>query len=363
MRLCRECGFPRRFSKFLEWHTDGTISSSVRPRIPLMFLEVDEWDTLYDELAMTIGGPIEHIVVEAQKHIGIDLYDMVKGIYWNINAKRVPNSRFRRPQWLGRLIIWGMRNDLAGLGAGRAELVSYRAGDHLTLRFSNPCLMPMIVGNCQGIYESVEAMPGSRAGFKMEGDELIVYLEPARGKPVSEDRLYLEEAHGGPGPLHYQRCSICDVPLEMAGSLVWYLDRGEIMNPQTGKREDMIAVQSKNAILRELERELGGDVIDIVFRAQKWYSLSRLEETGAVKKEPEDFWPSYLQDMALHGLGYPDKFEPMRDAVSVEISNAYNQDLYAAKVAAGLEALTERATTVEWKTRDRNDGSYVIKAT
>ena len=362
MRLCKQCGFPRRFSRFLEWHTDGTISSSARPRIPLMFLEVDEWDTLYDELAMTIGGPIEHIVVEAQKYIGIDLYDMVKGIYWNINAKRVPNSRFLRPQWLGRLIVWGMRNDMAGMGAGRVELVSYRAGDHLTLRFSNPCVIPMVVGDCQGIYESIEKMPGSRAGFKMEGDDLIVHLIPAEEKPASEDRLYLEEAHGGPGPLHYERCSICGVPLEMARSIKWRLDRGEIVNPQTGKREDMIAAQSKNAILRELERELGEDVIDILFRAQKRYSLSRLEETGAGKKSPEDFWPSYLKDMALHGLGYPRKFEPTRNEVAVEISNAYTQGLYAAKVAAGLEALVERETTIEWKTRERNDGSYVIKA-
>ena len=362
MRLCRECGFPRRFSRFLEWHTDGTISSNVRPRIPLMFLEVDEWDTMYDELAMTIGGPIEHIVVEAQKHIGMDLYDMVKGIYWNINAKRVPNSRYLRPEWLGRLIIWGMRNDLAGLGAGRAQLESYRAGDHLTLRFLNPCLMPLIVGNCQGIYESVEQMPGSKAGFKMEGDDLLVYLMPAEEKPASEDRLYLEEAHGSSGSLRYDTCPVCGVPRKMSRALRWHIDRGEIVNPLTAKREDMMAVQSMNAILRELERELGADVIDIVFHAQKWYSLARLEETGAGKKEPEDFWPSYLEDMALRGLGHPHEFEPLSDEVSVAITNAYNQDLYAARIAAGLEALTERATSISWDRRERDDSSYVIKA-
>ena len=362
MRLCRECGFPRRFSRFLEWHTDGTISSSVRPRIPLMFLEVDEWDTMYDELAITIGGPIEHIVVEAQKHIGMDLYDMVKGIYWNINAKRVPNSRYLRPEWLGRVIVWGMRNDLAGLGAGRAHLESYRAGDHLTLRFANPCLMPLIVGNSQGIYESIERMPGSKAGFKMDGDDLLVYLMHAEEKPVSEDRLYLEEAHGGPGPLSYDTCPACRVPRKMALSLEWHIDRGEISNPLSGKREDMMAVQSINAILRELELELGEEVIDIVFRAQKWYSLSRLEETGASKKQPEEFWPAYLEDMALRGLGHPVEFEPLSDEVTVKITNAYNQDLFAARVAAGLEALTGRATTVGWEKREHDDASYTIRA-
>ena len=123
-----------------------------------------------------------------------------------------------------------------------------------------------------------------------------------------------------------------------------------------------MAVQSMNAILRELERELGEEVIDIVFHAQKRYSLSRLEETGAARKQPEEFWPDYLEDMALRGLGHPVEFEPLSDEVTVKITNAYNQDLFAARVAAGLEALTGRATTVEWEKREHDDASYTIRA-
>ena len=44
------------------------------------------------------------------------------------------------------------------------------------------------------------------------------------------------------------------------------------------------------------------------------------------------------------------------------IANAYNQDLFAARIAAGLEMLTERATTVQWRKRERDDSSYVVKA-
>ena len=359
MRRCSQCGFPRRFSKFLEWHSDGTLIGSVRPRIPIMFLEVDEWDTIYDELALTIGAPIEHIVVGAQKHIGMDLYDMVKSLYWNINAKRVPNTRLLRPQWLAKLLIWGMGNDLAGLGAGRANLESYLPGDHLTLRFKNPCLHLMVVGNCQGIYESVEKMPGSRAGFKFDGDDLIVYLTPAEENAVSEDRLYLEEAVGGTGPLEFQRCPRCGVPLDAAKRLVWHIDRGEIINPETGKRDDMMAVQSLNAILRELERELGEEVIEIVYRAQKWYSLSRLQE---VKRPEGDFWQDYLTRMALRGLGYPEKFDVSDNAISVVIKNAYNQDLYAARIAAGFEMLTGGGSDIEWVSRERENGEYRVVA-
>jgi len=346
----------------MEWHSDGTIVGSIRPRIPLMFIEVDEWDTIYDELALTIGAPIEHIVVEAQKHIGMDLYDMVKAIYWNVNAKRVPNSRWLRPQWLGKLLIWGMRNDLAGLGAGRASLESYLPGDHLTLRFTNPCLHLMVVGNCQGMYESVEKMPGSRAGFKFDGDDLIAFLTPAEGSPKSEDRLYLEEVTGGKGPVAYERCPVCGVPVPASRMLEWNIDRGEIMNPETGKREDMLAVQSLNAILRELERELGEDVVDIVYSAQKYYSLYRLRESGALEGSAEKFWDGYLEGMAVRGLGYPGSFEAVNRSVTVEIENAYNQDLYAAKIAAGLEFVTGGSSAIDWKEHERERGSYIINA-
>ncbi len=360
MRRCPRCGFPRRFSKFLEWHSDGTVIGSVRPRIPLMFLEVEEWDTIYDELALTIGAPIEHIVVDAQKHIGMDLYDMVKGLYWNINAKRVPNTRLLRPQWLGRLLIWGMGNDLAGLGAGRGRLESYRPGSHLTLRFSNPCLHLMVVGNCQGVYESIEKMPGSRAGFKFDGDELVVYLSPAEENPVSADRLYLEEAVGGRGPLVYERCEKCNVPVDASSRLSWNIEQGEIINPETGKREDMMAVQSLNAILRELERELGDEVIKTVYRAQKWYSAERLKEDSPRLDDSDVFWSDYLERMAIRGLGHPEKLDMSAGSVSVEIRNAYNQDLYAAKIAAGLELLTGGTAQIEWTVRRRDHGVYNI---
>ncbi|MBU1670548.1 MAG: hypothetical protein KKF41_14825 [Actinobacteria bacterium] len=360
MRRCPDCGFPRRFARFMEWHSDGTIVGSVKPKIPVMFLEVSEWDSIYDTLADAIGAPIEHIVIEAQKYIGKDLYAMVRALYWNIDARRVPNNRFLRPQWLARLIVAGMGNDLAGLGAGRVRVESYAAGDHLSLRFSDPCMIPMVVGNCLGIYESVEQMDGSNATHRLEDGELVVCMTHAEGKPESEERLYLEEVEGGTGPLSFQRCGRCGVPVPMCRSVAWDLSKGIIRNPRTWEREEMVAVQSINSILRELERELGEDVIRIVYDAQKAYSRRRLEGSG--KDDPAGFWEEYLTGMALRGLGYPVRFETSPSSVTVEIHNAYNQDLYAAKVAAGLEAVTGSVADIEWQTRDRRCDVYTVTA-
>jgi len=361
MRRCRICDFPRRYSSYLEWHSDGTVIGSVRPRIPLMFMEVEEWESIFDELTKTIGSPVEHILIEAQKNIGKDLYKMVRAIYWNINVKRVPANRFFRPQFLAKFVTLVMRNDLAGLGAGKPKVVSYRAGDHLTLSFSNPCLVPMVVGNCLGIYESIEEMPGSKAEYRIENGNLIVHMTHSEEIPEAADRLYLEEVEAGSGPVSYERCSKCNVPLKAARSLKWDFKAGAINNPETGKREGMVAVQSMNAILRELVRELGEDVLGILYEAQKRYARERIEsEKKFEQKTKEEFWNDYLLELAVRGFGYPSMFELMGDSVSVEMRNAYTQDLYAAKIAAAVEALTGKDSKISWGGRARDLSKYLI---
>ncbi len=333
MRGCKECGFPRRLSRFLEWHSDGTVIGSVRPRIPVMFLHVDEWETIFSDLADAIGMPVDHIIIEAQKGIGKDLYEMVRSVYHGINARSVPNNAFLRPQWLAKSIVWGMRRDLARLGAGRPRVILYRTGETLVLGFSNPCMVPMIVGNCLGIYESVEKMTGSQARYGFANGDLIIRMTHADARPESEGRLSLEEVEPGTGSLTYGRCHRCGVPLLVARVLEWDISRGAIINRISEEREGIISVQSVNAILRELEKELGEDVIRILYDAQKNYSGRDLQDRTF--GDPGAFWDSYLTNMALRGLGYPEMFERTGDSVSVDIRTAYNQDLYAAKLAAG----------------------------
>jgi len=257
MRECRECGFPRRLSGFLEWHSDGTVIGSVRPRIPVMFLQVNEWESIFNELSDAIGVPVDNIVVEAQKSIGKDLYKMVRSVYHGIDARRVPSNRFLRPQWLAKSIVWGMRRDLARLGAGRPRVIMYRAGKALVLGFINPCMVPMIVGNCLGIYESVEKMPGSRATYGLSNGDLVIRMTHDEARPESEGRLFLEEVEPGKGSLAYDLCPECGVPLIAARALEWDISRGVVRNRLNGEREGLISVQSVNAILRELEKELG----------------------------------------------------------------------------------------------------------
>jgi len=359
MRKCGGCGFPRRIGRFCEWHSDGTLAGALRPKIAFIFLEVAEWDSIYERLSSALGIPLDRIVLEAQKNIGKGIHEMIRAIH-HINLKRIPANRLIRPKWLISLIIRSLRRDLAFLGAGSPSVDDYRAGEYLVIRMTDPWVNPIVVGNCLGIYESTEDMPGSDAEYWVEGGDLIMRLSHAKRKEELEERLYLEEATPGEGSLSYERCPECGVPMMIARALEWDIKRGIIRNRLSGEREEIVAVESINSIMRELEKELGGEVWGILYEAQKDYSGRVLKDKEI--KNVEVFWDHYLQNMGLRGLGYPERFDRSHDSITVEIKPAYNQVLYAAKLAAGFEKATGRRSRTEWEVRELHQGRYKISA-
>lgn len=124
------------------------------------------------------------------------------------------------------------------------------------------------------------------------------------------------------GPVRYERCVDCGASLLASLMLEWDIERGVISNRLTGEREIIVAAQAVNAILRELEKEFGKGISDVVFRHQKELSRERLR--GASMEGLGRFWDEQMTDLTLRGLGYPIRFERGPATISVEIINAYN---------------------------------------
>jgi len=356
MRMCRKCGFPRRFARYFDWRSDGTILSTdfTHTWTRICFLELGELESILKELSDAIGVSIDRFIVEAHKNIG-------KVINANLpirHIKRIPSNRLLRPQWFARALIRFASNLAAGLGDGRISVDEYRAGVSLVLRISDPCLYPMLVGSALGIYESVEEMPAAIAEYGIEDGDLVIRMRHARSRSESERRLFLEEPAPGVGPLSHERCTGCGAPLPASRELGWDVEKGVISNLVSGNREVVVGVESVNATLRELEKELGEEISSILFNAQKRFSTRRLELEQVV--EARTFWDGYLADMALRGLGFPHRFTHEGSSISVEISNAYNQDLYAAKLSAAMEKLTGGSSVISWQRRERHMSEYTI---
>lgn len=361
MRTCRQCGFPRKFDRLFDWRGDGTIISTdrLRSRTQIAFLEAGEFEEIVDNLSQTIGLNVDPFLVKAYKNIG-------KTIFSNTTLRQIrhfPNNRRFRPQWLTRAFVRSVAFDVAGLGDGRISLDCFIAGECAVVRYKNPCLNALLAGSSAAIYEATEDIDNAAVEHELEDGDLVVRLGhggEAPGEPDVEGRFYLEATRPVKGPVRYERCPACWAPVLASLMFDWDIKQGIIRNRLTGEREVIIAVQAINALLRELETELGEGIPRIIYRHQKSITRDSLKEKKI--EDPERFWNDYLTDLALRGLGFPLTFEKDEDSVFVEIVNAYNQTLYAARIAAALEVVTGSSSEIEWIERCGEIGVYRIKA-
>lgn len=356
MRRCGECGFPLMFARIADWRGDGTIIATDRRGVTsqITCLESEELESLFDGLSEAIGMPVDRFLVQAQKSIGKVIYSITP----LRRLLRLPQNRFFRPQWLMRLLIRLASREVAALGFGVMSLDGYRPGESLVLRFANPCLVPRTVGSAMGFYESIEDMPSASAEYGMEGGELVVRIRHADEAPPAASRLYFEDVKPGTGPLGFERCGTCSVPRAVSRELRWDVGRGAITNRDSGRREVIIAVQSINAIQRELASELGEGIHETLYHVQKELASERLRDVEV--EDPAAFYERYLEYLALRGLGYPTRFERDDGSIDVEVGSAYNQTLYAARIAAALEKVEGAPSKIEWETRDSDKAVYRI---
>jgi hypothetical protein len=269
----------------------------------------------------------------------------------------VPHSRLTRPQWLIKAVIDVLGSDISAISFGVVKVDSYRAGDHLSLHVDNACLAPRLVGSFLGACEVVEGVPMT-ADYSVVGDTLTIHVRRSEELDLAEERLYLEEVEPARASLTYSRCGECGAPVKAAAMIEWDKEGGRIIDSDTGHRDVMFAVQSLNALQRELEAELGPGVRDVLYDTQLELSRCAIGETKAGMARSS--WDDYLLGLALRGMGYPDSFVSDEGTATVEISNACYQTLYAARIAASLESRTGKPTEIAWRKREKDSSAYTI---
>ncbi len=348
-----------RFARYFDWRSDGTILGTDRVKLQsrITFLELGEMEGLFDDLSMMIGVSIDHILIEAEKNVGKAFYASTPLRY----LRYAPRKPALRPAWVARAAVRAVRSDVAGLGGGIIRAESYDPHGSMVLKISNPVFVARTVGNSVGIYESIERVRGVDYQYRIDnGDLLLTMTHPVEGppsEPLSETRLAPDPVVPGEGPVRYERCGRCGTPAEASATLEWDLSRGTITNRRTGKRLSVGAVQSVKAMMRELEKELGEDVLKPLHECQRQITRQQLERDAF--QRGDDFWNRFFHTCALKGLGYPSSFAAEEDSITVEITNPYETTLFAARVASGFEYLTGEISRLDWEMR-RNDLSVFI---
>jgi len=120
------------------------------------------------------------------------------------------------------------------------------------------------------------------------------------------DGTILMESQGAVLRLALLDADELQAPAKAAKTIEWDRERGAILDRPSGHRDVMFAVQSLNALQRELEAELGEQVRDIMCATQ--LDLSRRSPGDSLTDEQGTFWDAHTLGLALRGMGYPITF-------------------------------------------------------
>ena len=176
----------------------------------------------------------------------------------------------------------------------------------------------------------------------------------AEGATGLENRLERAELPRKPGDISYHRCPGCDAPLEMSG-FAWDLDKGTIVQKSSGIRYAVFGSAGMQAVLDELEKELGDTIPDTIVEAQ------RMHAQGTMNHRWKSIGEGDIRNwLAVQGLGNLVKLDEKDGGYSVVVQNPAIPLLLVGTVAALFEFITGKKGGVEWEIAKDGDLSVIV---
>ncbi len=339
IKLCKKCGVPLRVSRSQVWHENGVITEKRSPDMRMIFYESEHLDYLFHLLEEIIGVPLEHIVVESKRR---DVKEYTEGM--------IPGPLRRVVRYIGFKPIAGMLSRLGiAYGFGDIKLVESRRrfaeDDYLVMTVRNPHSLLFFLGENLGAWEAIDGRE-SVIDYQEIGENTYRCTVRIGRHPMElQERLERRRYPFKPGDIHYERCSHCGVPLEIA-EYRWNLEDGVIIDPRRNMRMALFSPTGFEAILDDLEAELGEAIPEAVIEAQRRNVKEHMQESIYKGKEYLDF----KRMLALNGLGYLSRFELSEEGLDVTIQNSCIQLLMVGMVQGIYElARGVEKSSCEWE--------------
>lgn len=318
------------------------------PDLRLFFIEIDELLTLLKGLHELLGISIDHLLIEAERPLARKIIEVY------IPSPVIAYIR-NNPDWLvlssvaERVFDW-ICDYMRAMGYGTAKLLSYRGRKGCQLRVRNPHALPLVIGTGLGIYQRLLGV-NMEVAWEKENGTTLLELKPTGEKPYN---VPLPHSETRPGDVTFKRCDRCGVPLMVGELFEWDLPNGIITNRVSDYREAFLSVEGINAIFREMEKELGEDVLYRVAQLQLELLRNRLD--GRILREEGGIW-ALFEEMKIRGMGNPVEVDEVGRHLRVKVDNPFNDALIAGRIAGYYEALEQVESRVTWVTSEEG---YVI---
>lgn len=152
------------------------------------------------------------------------------------------------------------------------------------------------------------------------------------------------------GNIEYERCEFCNVPLDVS-RYHWDIARGVITNPETGRRMALFGPLATEAVLQDLEAELGEAIPETVVEAMRRYIR--------VAWSDEEWWrdaETFRRMIGVRGMGNLTHFHGTRKGLSLAVQNSTLHLMMVGTVQALVEmAYRADASRVEWSLGEDGD--------
>lgn len=369
--VCPECGVPLMVSQGMEWDNSGVICLSLNPRRRSVFYESDVVDNLFEGIGDIIGMPVDHIVIESRRR---DVRRFIERTFpsdieesleyqRDLESETDPAQKEAKRNRLFEMRKgYTLQVDEIGrvYGYGNIQLSDrWEKGEDFawrTLVISDPHSMLFYPAEMLGSVEGFEQID-MQVGYELIGENTYaVSVYPGSHPLELKERLRRKHYGFKPGDIEFERCSTCGVPLEIS-RCKWDLEAGTIIDGLTGRRMAIYGPEAMEAVLDDLESELGEVIPEVAIESQRRYIKSAWKEEEW-RRDAADF----RRMIAARGVGNLTRFEGDRSGLTLTIQNS---SLHLLLVGA-IQALVEMAygvedSSYEWDLAEDGDLTVTIK--
>jgi hypothetical protein len=335
---CPGCNLPRVFRYIIKWDDNGTIVTRMNPFFRVVLLESDLLDDIYVRIEETVGVPIRHIVIEAERAGGKATFDAMlpKRFTWLMRNRLV--------LWVGARLI-PILGRMAGLADAKVIFNHPFRGSMARIR--NAFSPDIYAAMSLGAFESMEGVRYESTWVELDGETYMLNL-PTKQESDIKERMSPEIIAPLAGDHELEVCPRCGLPKALR-HLRWDLADARIIDTRRGVRMSFVDGYACSAVFRELVAELGEDIVPIIIEASHQYEARHLEETGllAEARDRESMYDDFLRSLPVKGQGNPVLRELADETLSVTIENPYSPYLLAGQLLAAYEAIDKTAGVAE----------------
>jgi hypothetical protein len=343
IKVCVACGVPKEISGGSRWENNGTVSAFRTPGQRSLLYEVEGIDGLFRNIEKLVGQSVNRVIAEGKrKNSQQFLEDYFSGVT-GLLARTVGRRR--------------VYTTIASLGAtfgyGHFEIRDIKRGEYVTIFARNVYSLPLLTGDLVATFNVTERLPASVL-IKEEGGGYMITVK--RGEESEEElssRLEPVLLVPKPGNISYDTCSSCGAPLDLK-EWRFDLEKGIITDTTTGRRMASLGIEQIDAVLRELEAELGKEFTEVILQAQRDYTVSKLGKEEMAQGQ------SYIRHFfALRGMGNLVGYEVGDTRLEATVENARPPLLVAGLLYGTFELLSGRGSGIDYTLHD--DGTLDVR--